>query len=91
MVFLVSIDDSDYRGLVVSDLRGRDARFVYETDSLFITGDPAFSPDGMAVVFSAGNENPQLKSVCLIDECTDVHVSSHSDDYPLRADWRPIG
>lgn len=84
--------DSREVGIAEVDLNGRNSRWIVRGDSLFLYGYPSVSPDGRSVVYTAGNEEPQLKSDCLTAgdlECDRVSLSSHSEDHPLRPDWGP--
>jgi hypothetical protein len=58
---------------------------------VFLSDDPAVSPDGTQVVFTAGNENPQLNVVSTSgwrQSGRNIYESG-TNDFPLRPDWQP--
>jgi Tol biopolymer transport system component len=80
-------------GVAITDLSGGGFRFlsVPIDCGVFLSDDPAVSPDGTQVVFSAGNENPQLQ-VVRTDGTRQVGrniYESGTNDFPLRPDWQP--
>lgn len=58
-------DPSDLCGVAITDLSGGSFRFLSAPIDcgVFLSDDPAVSPDGTQVVYTAGNENPQLDVV----------------------------
>jgi Tol biopolymer transport system component len=92
-VVFTAADPSDLCGVAITDLSGGGFRFLSAPIDcgVFRSDDPAVSPDGTQVVFTAGNENPQLKVVSTAgsrQSGTNIYESG-TNDYPLRPDWQP--
>ncbi len=88
MVFRGAEADSDW-GIAIADLSGGGFRFLTSPiDNVFARDDPAVSPDGKLVVYTDGNENPQLSMAYIGGGTTPFYYPSHSD-YPTRPDWQP--
>jgi hypothetical protein len=85
---------SDLCGVAVTDPSGGNFRFVSSPIDcgVFLSDDPAVSPDGQLLVYTTGNENPQLDviSVSESQQCCNPIYESGSSEFPLRADWQPI-
>jgi Tol biopolymer transport system component len=58
---------------------------------VFLADDPAVSPDGRLVVYTTGNENPQLDVITTSGsgQSGNLIYASGTNDFPLRADWQP--
>jgi Tol biopolymer transport system component len=80
-------------GVAITDLSGGGFRFVSVPIDcgVFLSDDPAVSPDGTQVVFTAGNENPQLNVVSTAGTRQPGRniYESGTNDFPLRPDWQP--
>jgi Tol biopolymer transport system component len=77
--------------IAITDLSGDGFRCLsieYE-GGVFLADDPAVSPDGTLVVYTTGNENPQLDVITTSgsDQCCNLIYSGI--DFPLRPDWQP--
>jgi Tol biopolymer transport system component len=77
--------------IAITDLSGGGFRCLsieYES-GVFLADDPAVSPDGTLVVYTTGNENPQLDVITTSgsDQCCNAIYSGI--DFPLRPDWQP--
>jgi len=58
---------------------------------VFFADDPAVSPDGKLVIYTAGNENPHLQVIAasgLEPTGQDIYATG-TNDFPLRPDWQP--
>ena len=92
-VVFTAADPFDNCGVAITDLSGGGFRFVSAPIDcgVFLSNDPAVSPDGTQVVFTAGNENPQLKVVSTAGtQQTGRNIyESGTNDFPLRPDWQP--
>jgi Tol biopolymer transport system component len=78
--------------IAITDLSGGGFRCLsieYES-GVFLADDPAVSPDGTLVVYTTGNENPQLDVITVSgsDQCCNS-IYSGTNDFPLRPDWQP--
>jgi Tol biopolymer transport system component len=92
-VVFTAEDPSGLCGVAITDLSGGGFRFlsVPIDCGVFRSDDPAVSPDGIQVVYTAGNENPQLQVVSTAgsrQSGRNIYVSGTSD-FPLRPDWQP--
>jgi Tol biopolymer transport system component len=79
--------------IAITDLSGGGFRCLsieYE-GGVFLADDPAVSPDGMLVVYTTGNENPQLDVITTSGsgQCCNLIYASGTNDFPLRPDWQP--
>jgi Tol biopolymer transport system component len=90
VVFTVA-DPADNCGVGTTDLSGGGFRQIAVSADcgVFLADDPAVSPNGKKLAYTAGNENPQLDIVLMSknDQC----CASVFDgiDFPLNADWQP--
>ena len=90
VVFTVA-DPADNCGVGITDLSGGGFRQIAQSGDcgVFAADDPAVSPNGKKLAYTAGNENPQLDVVLMSkqDQC----CASIFDglDFPLNADWQP--
>jgi Tol biopolymer transport system component len=78
--------------IAITDLSGGGFRCLsieYES-GVFLADDPAVSPDGTLVVYTTGNENPQLDVITVSgsDQCCNS-IYSGTNNFPLRPDWQP--
>jgi Tol biopolymer transport system component len=90
VVFTVA-NPSDICGVGIMDLSGGGFRQVASSADcgVFLADDPAVSPDGKKLVYTAGNENPQLDVVKLSGTnqcCSFIYAGLQ---FPLNADWQP--
>jgi hypothetical protein len=90
VVFTVA-DPSDICGIGITDLSGGGFRQIAQSADcgVFLADDPAVSPNGKKVAFTAGNETPQLRVVVLAKDdqcCGSILTPPH---FPLNADWQP--
>jgi len=90
VVFTVS-DPHDICGIGITDLSGAGFRQVADSADcgVFAADDPAVSPNGKKVAFTAGNEQPQLRVVLLAKDdqcCGSILTPLH---FPRNADWQP--
>jgi Tol biopolymer transport system component len=90
VVFTVG-DPSDICGIGITDLSGGGFRQIAQSADcgVFLADDPAVSPNGKKVAFTAGNETPQLRVVVLAKDdqcCGSILTPPH---FPLNADWQP--
>lgn len=80
-------------GVAITDLSGGGFRFVSTPVDcgVFFSDDPAVSPDGQLLVYTAGNENPQLDVVTVAgsDQCCNPIYETGTNDFPFRPDWQP--
>lgn len=79
--------------IAITDLSGGGFRCLsieYE-GGVFLADDPAVSPSGTLVVYTTGNENPQLDVITTSgsDQCCNPIYASGTNDFPLRPDWQP--
>jgi Tol biopolymer transport system component len=78
--------------IAITDLSGGGFRCLSSTiEWVFLADDPAVSPDGRLVVYTTGNENPQLDvlTVSGSGQCCNIIYASGTNDFPLRPDWQP--
>ncbi len=84
---------SDSCGVAIADLSGGGFRFLSAPIDcgVFLSDDPAVSPDGKQVVYTAGNENPQLDLVRTngSQQCCHPIYERGTSDFPTRPDWQP--
>jgi Tol biopolymer transport system component len=90
-VVFTAASPSDVCGVGITDLSGGGFRQVAQSGDcgVFLADDPAVSPDGKKLAYTAGNENPQLAVVKLSGTnqcCTSILTGLH---FPLNADWQP--
>ena len=74
-----------------TDLSGGGFRCLsieYES-GVFLADDPAVSPDGRLVVYTTGNENPQLDVITTSGSGQCCNAIYSGIDFPLRPDWQP--
>jgi len=90
VVFSVA-SPGDICGIGITDLSGGGFRQVARAADcgVFLADDPAVSPNGKKLVYTTGNENPQLDVVKLSG--TDQCCASIYDglQFPYNADWQP--
>jgi Tol biopolymer transport system component len=79
--------------IAITDLSGGGLRCLSSKieGGVFLADDPAVSPDGTLVVYTTGNENPQLDVITTSgsDQCCNLIYASGTNDFPLRPDWQP--
>ena len=79
--------------IAITDLSGGGFRCLSSKieGGVFLADDPAVSPDGRLVVYTTGNENPQLDVLTTSgsDQCCNLIYASGTNDFPLRPDWQP--
>ncbi|MDP9220108.1 MAG: DPP IV N-terminal domain-containing protein [Actinomycetota bacterium] len=90
-VVFTAANPSDVCGVGITDLSGGGFRQVAQSGDcgVFLADDPAVSPDGKKLAYTAGNENPQLDVVKLSGTnqcCSPILSALH---FPLNADWQP--
>jgi Tol biopolymer transport system component len=90
VVFKVG-DPSDICGVGITDLSGGGFRQIARSADcgVFLANDPAVSPNGNKLAYTAGNENPQLDVVLVARNnqcCAPIFTSGQ---FPLNADWQP--
>jgi len=92
-VLFTAENPSGLCGVAITDLSGGGFRFVSTPIDcgVFFSDDPAVSPNGRWVVYTAGNEDPQLDvaSVAGSDQCCNPIYESGTNDFPFRPDWQP--
>jgi Tol biopolymer transport system component len=92
-VVFTAVDPFGGCGVAITDLSGGGFRFlsVPVDCGVFLSDDPAVSPDGTQVMFTAGNENPQLNVVSTAGTRQPGRniYESGTNDFPLRPDWQP--
>jgi Tol biopolymer transport system component len=80
-------------GVAITDLSGGGFRFVSTPIDcgVFFSDDPAVSPDGRLLVYTAGNEDPQLDVITVAgsDQCCQPIYETGTNDFPFRPDWQP--
>ena len=90
VVFTVE-SPSDICGVGITDLSGGGFRQIAQGGDcgVFLADDPAVSPDGRKLAYTAGNENPQLDVVAMSmnNQCCNPIISGA--DFPYNADWQP--
>jgi Tol biopolymer transport system component len=77
--------------IAITDLSGGGFRCLsieYES-GVFLADDPAVSPDGTLVVYTTGNENPQLDVITVSGSGQCCNSIYSGIDFPLRPDWQP--
>jgi Tol biopolymer transport system component len=77
--------------IAITDLSGGGFRCLsieYES-GVFLADDPAVSPDGRLVVYTTGNENPQLDVITTSGSGQCCNLIYSGIDFPLRPDWQP--
>jgi Tol biopolymer transport system component len=79
--------------IAMTDLSGGGFRCLSSKieGGVFLADDPAVSPDGRLVVYTTGNENPQLDVITTSgsDQSGNLIYASGTNDFPLRPDWQP--
>jgi Tol biopolymer transport system component len=90
VVFTVG-DPADNCGIGITDLLGGGFRQIAQSGDcgVFFSDDPAVSPNGNKLVYTAGNEAPQLDVVLVAKDdqcCASILRPLHA---PLNADWQP--
>lgn len=92
-VLFTAQDASDSCGIGITDLSGNGFRFVSAPADcgVVLSDDPAVSPDGRSLVYTTGNENPQLDVITVSgsDQCCNPIYETGTSDFPLRPDWQP--
>jgi Tol biopolymer transport system component len=78
-------------GVGITDLAGGGFRQIAQSGDcgVFLADDPAVSPNGRKLTYTAGNENPQLDVVLMnkTDQC--CASIFNGIDFPLNPDWQP--
>jgi TolB protein len=76
--------------IATSDLSGGSLRKIADSGDcgVFASDDPAFSPDGKKLTWTAGNENPQLDVIRLSD-LQGRDILWDGLDFPYSSDWQP--
>lgn len=90
VVFTVA-DPADICGIGITDLSGGGFRQIAQSADcgVFASDGPAVSPNGQKLVFTAGNETPQLRVVLMNGKtqcCSSIFTPLH---FPYNADWQP--
>jgi hypothetical protein len=79
--------------IAITDLSGGGFRRLSSQieGGVFLADDPAVSPDGRLVVYTTGNEDPQLDVITTSgsDQGGNRIYASGTNDFPLRPDWQP--
>jgi Tol biopolymer transport system component len=92
VVFTAAHDQASGNYCIAStDLSGGGFRCLsieYES-GVFLADDPAVSPDGRLVVYTTGNENPQLDVITTSGSGQCCNAIYSGIDFPLRPDWQP--
>ncbi|MFC7487947.1 hypothetical protein ACOCJ7_18730 [Knoellia sp. CPCC 206453] len=90
VVFTVA-SPTDICGVGITDLSGGGFRQIAQGGDcgVFLADDPAVSPDGRKLAYTAGNENPQLDVALMSknDQCCNVIFAGA--DFPFNPDWQP--
>jgi Tol biopolymer transport system component len=93
VVFTALHQTSGQYYIAITDLSGGGFRRLPSQieGGVFLADDPAVSPDGTLVVYTTGNENPQLDVITTSgsDQCCNLIYASGTNDFPLRPDWQP--
>ena len=91
VVFTVASPDG-ICGVGITDLSGGGFRQIARGGDcgVFLSDDPAVSPDGRRLVYTAGNENPQLDVVLMSADNQCCNLIFSGIDFPFNPDWRPI-
>ena len=89
VVFTVA-DPSDICGVGITDLSGGGFRQIAQSADcgVFAADNPAVSPNGNKLAYTAGNENPQLDVVLMSKQnqcCASIFDGLH---FPYNADWQ---
>jgi Tol biopolymer transport system component len=90
VVFTVA-DPADNCGVGTTDLSGGGFRQIAQSGDcgVFAADDPAVSPNGKKLAYTAGNESPQLDVVLMSKNdqcCASIFDGIH---FPFNADWQP--
>lgn len=90
VVFTVA-NPSDICGVGITDLTGGGFRQIAQSADCgeFLADDPAVSPDGRKVAFTAGNETRQLRVVKLAGTDQSAGTILTPLHFPMNADWQP--
>jgi Tol biopolymer transport system component len=90
VVFTVA-NPSDICGVGITDLTGGGFRQIAQSADcgVFLADDPAVSPDGKKVAYTAGNETPQLRVVKLAGTDQSAGTILTPLHFPMNADWQP--
>jgi Tol biopolymer transport system component len=90
-VVFTAASPPDICGVGITDLWGGGFRQIAQSGDCgdFLADDPAVSPNGRKLAYTAGNENPQLDVVLVNknDQCCAPIFTGN--DVPLNADWQP--
>lgn len=78
-------------GIGITDLSGGGFRQIAQAGEcgVFLANDPAVSPNGNKLVYSAGNENLRLEVVLMNGQTQCCGGIFGTGDAPLNADWQP--
>ena len=91
VVFTVA-DPADICGIGTTDLSGGGFRQIAQSADcgVFAADDPAVSPNGKKLVYTAGNETPQLRVVLMNkNDQSSGAIPFNPDHFPYNADWQP--
>ena len=93
VVFTALAQASGNYCIAITDLSGGGFRCLSSKieGGVFLADDPAVSPDGRLVVYTTGNENPQLDVITTSGsgQGGNLIYASGTNDFPLRPDWQP--
>jgi Tol biopolymer transport system component len=90
VVFTVA-DPADICGIGTTDLSGGGFRQIAQSADcgVFAADDPAVSPNGKKLVYTAGNESPQLRVVLMSKNDQSAGAIFTPLHFPYNADWQP--
>jgi Tol biopolymer transport system component len=90
VVFTVA-DPADICGIGITDLSGGGFRQIARSADcgVFAADDPAVSPNGKKLVYTAGNENPQLDVVLMSKQGQCCASIFDGLQFPYNPDWQP--
>ncbi len=90
-VVFTAASPSDICGVGITDLSGGGFRQIAQGGDcgVFLADDPAVSPDGRKLAYTAGNENPQLDVVLMSRDNQCCNGIFFGVDFPYNPDWRP--
>jgi Tol biopolymer transport system component len=93
VVFTALHQTSGQYYIAITDLSGGGFRRLSSQieGGVFLADDPAVSPDGRLVVYTTGNEDPQLDVITTSGSGQGGNriYASGTNDFPLRPDWQP--
>jgi Tol biopolymer transport system component len=90
VAFKADIVGADPCYIATTDLSGGNLRVITSSGDcgVFASDDPAFSPDGRKLTWTAGNENPQLDVIRLTD-LQGRTIIWDGNSFPFNSDWQP--